>query len=983
MLNKTFNLAIFGNRASVLPGTKALLLLVSILLFSVLLHSQSPREQEHYEYIVELYYSGVYLDDVLPEIEAFRNLYPDSKYNQYLDYLRANVALKKGEYLLSQEIYRELLGQELHPDILADVYLNFAISSYYTKDYTQASQLLDKLEDLAFNSYYRYKVRVWRGRIYAIQGYYLSAEMEYVLALQDDPDEVRYDYFLVLLKLDRYEQARDLVVTIPREHPLYADYQRSWLGYLLTSGFYAEFDAHISRLNSLTGAINEDLRLLRVRKSLELEDYAGASILLEELETASELKTYYKAVVLSHTGQPAKADSLFHVLTNSAQKELAYLSYLERLKILFRERPTAAIMQLENFLSAEEAKTGDAHHLLGVFHYQESNYEDAILKFLTAADYELDFAVADRNAIMIADSYYESGNPEFAYDAYNRYLNQYPRGKRRDRALYRLGLMDYENNDLRQATLNLEKLLKDHPSSVWADEARYCLAEIYFLSSEYSKAAALLNDIELTPRNQSTVYLRLAQTFYYQEKFSQAKNTLRKIPPDEAGFDAKVLLAGIHFSLREYEEALAVYEEAEKLASGKAQVTEARSYRAYTLFYLKRYEDASELFYELSQDEMNADIYLYQAAKSASQGKEWQRALGLYERLLVEFPTSEYYLPVLAEVANINFNLGNYSESLDNWLNVLRRFTAHASVTDEELILLNEVFTGIEVCCRRLDDASAINRVADMIDSFRSDYIKFELEYIIVKLYADAELWDDLLQKAETLRSSLDLPENRRGEVELLMLESLVNLDRYEQADSLAGRIYQSTQSRESLIKWAEIAALTDNPELAMQRYLEAYAMEPGAELWLQMAKLSANNDFYHFEELWDLGSAHRKDHPEVQMHRIAHLFATGDLASAQALADTILDTEPNPWIRAQSELWLGRIAFERGDFENALRSFRKIRLLHSEFGEIHTRASYYYIISLIHMGALQEAQLTYKEMEGDFDEARRQDIQIMLQNLR
>ncbi|MGC9362811.1 MAG: tetratricopeptide repeat protein, partial [Candidatus Syntrophosphaera sp.] len=396
-----------------------------------------------------------------------------------------------------------------------------------------------------------------------------------------------------------------------------------------------------------------------------------------------------------------------------------------------------------------------------------------------------------------------------------------------------------------------------------------------------------------------------------------------------------------------------------------------------------RYEDATQLFYELSQNEMNADIYLYQAAKSASQGKEWKRALDLYDRLLAEFPTSDYYLQILAEVANINFNLGNYSESLDNWLNVLRRFTAHTSVSDDELVFLNEVFTGIEICCRQLDDADSINRVAEMIDSFRSDYIKFELEYIIVKLYASAELWDDLLQKAETLRASLEIPENTRGEIELLMLESLVNLDRFSQADSLASRIYQSTQSRESLIKWAEIAALTDNPELALQRYTEAFNMEPEAELWLRMADLSAGNGFLRFDELWELGSELQQDYPEVKLRRLSYLFDKGNLAEAEAMADTILDSEPNPWFRAQSELWLGRIAYERGDFQSALRSFRKIRLLHSEFSGLHAEASYYYIVCLIHMDALPEARLTYEEMEDEFDETQKQDIQILLQNRR
>lgn len=962
---------------------KRLMILMAALLFSCLLQAQSIREQEHYEYILELYDSGVYLDEVLPEIEAFHSLYPDSQYTHNLEYLRANIALKNSDYYLSQQMFRELLDQELHPDILADVYLNYAISSYYTGDYSQAQDLLDKLEDLANNSYYRYQTRVWRGRLYAIQGYYLSAEMEYVLALQDDPWEVRYDYLLVLLKLDRFEEARDLVAATPKENPLFARYQASWLEYLLNNGYFERFDTHISSLNSQAGMIDGDIRLLQVRKNLELRDYTRANALLEDLEPGSFKHRYYEALILSNTGKKDKADSLFQYLTGAAPKELAYLSYLERLKILFEEKPTAAIMQLKDFLAVDEAKSGEAYHLLGIFHFRQEHFEDAILQFMAAADYELDFAVADLNAIMIADAYYGDDKRDSAYEAYNRYLNQFPRGGNRDRAFYRLGLTDYENNNLREAAMNFQRLIKEFPDSNWSDEGRYYLAEIHFFSSDYRKAQALLEAIELTNQNRNTVLLRLAQTQYYQEKYGEARNTLLKIPDQERIFDAKVLMAGIHFSLKEFEKALQSYDEAEQLAANQTQATEARSYRAYTLFHLKRYEEASELFYELSKDEMNADIYLYQAAKSAAQGKQWQRALELYDRMLLEFPASDHYLEALAEVANINFNLGDYKESLDNWLNILRRFTAHRSLSDEELVFLNEVFTGIEVCCRRLGDQSSINRVAEMIDTFRSDYIKFELQYIIVKLYANAELWDDLLQEADALRASLDLPDDKRNDVELLMLESLVKLDRFSQADSLADELFQKTRSRESLIKWAQIAALTQNPDLALERYLEAYEMSPSVELWLQMAELSSKNGFLRFEELWEIGSEYQSEHPEVKLHRLIHLFSTGDLAGAADLANSILDTVPDPWMRVRSELWLGRIAFERGDFPSALRSFRKIRLLYEDFKEIYVQASYYYIISLIHIDALQEAQLTYREMENDFDDKQRQDILILLQNLR
>ena len=116
---------------------------------------------------------------------------------------------------------------------------------------------------------------------------------------------------------------------------------------------------------------------------------------------------------------------------------------------------------------------------------------------------------------------------------------------------------------------------------------------------------------------------------------------------------------------------------------------EAISYQAYTLFYLKRFQEASEIFYQLSRDSLNADIYLYQAAKSAAQGKEWKRALDLYESFLDAFPASGLFLQVMTEIANTQYNLGKQVVSLATVQQVLDDgvyFSANAASPTNETV---------------------------------------------------------------------------------------------------------------------------------------------------------------------------------------------------------------------------------------------------------------------------------------------------------
>lgn len=945
---------------------KSISCLLALVFCLAALGAQSLREQEQFAYILELYDSpGQYLKELSAEIEAFRSQYPNSTYNTQVDYLRANIALQQGDYPLCLELYPRLLKGDLHPDILGDVYLNYAITLYYTSDYPLALEQLDALGKFIDLPFYNYQAHVWRGRIQAMQGHYLSAEQEFQLALQEDPSELRYEYFLVLLKLERDDAARALLDSLAADTSSLQDYHYAWLEYLLSAGDYQQFDAFLTERYPDSATISDELSLLRIRKALELEDYPLASSVLDSVRTPSDTRNYYRALLFVQQGDPNAADSLFKKLLHSPEADLALLSYLERLKLLFARDPASATLQLFNYIQSANPQRGEPWHQLGFFLLQQGNYAGAVHQFLQAEDFDLPAKIADRNSDLCAEAYFRLGEYTLCSDAYNTYLNRFSQGRYRDKALYHLALIHFLQVDYRLASTYFETLLREYPQSPWVDEARFHLAEMRFFASDYTAAAALYQSIALSARNYPVVLQRLAQTYFYLERYPEALHTLGGIPDSLRNFDTAVLLGGIEFSQKDYTAALADYQKAETMAQNPPQKTEAISYQAYTLFYLKRFQEASTLFYQLSRDSLNADIYLYQAAKSAAQGKAWQRALDLYDSFLDSYPDSPYFLAVLAEIANTQYNLGNYEPALQDWLNLLRRFTAKTSVSAEDQALLTEVFTGIEICSRRLDDPEQISQILELIDTFQSDYIKFELEYIVVKLYANAELWAELLTEATQLRSSLNLQDKRRNDLELLMAQSLIGLDQYAQADTLLGSVYASTGSRESLLRWAELAALTGNNELALQRYLDAWKQAPDPLIWLKMLDLSVQNKYLRFPELWSLGSQYRDQQPQSRLQYLRFLFDTGDRDTALAEADSILNTELNPWLRAQTELIAGRIAFERADYASALRSFRKVRLLHQDFPDVLSVANYYFVLCLINSGARQEAELALSEVRS------------------
>ena len=960
------NLMSFLHRPySSITFTKLICIIIGVLFLLVPLHSQSFKETEDFSFIVEMFYnSDGYLDEAAKEIAVFQATYPDSPYLLYLDYLSANIALKQGDFHKSSLLYKKIINQNLPPDIVNDIYLNYAICCYYLDNYKTGIQLLNSLEKSAIHPWYISQAHLWKGRIYSREELWLSAEQELHKALASGEKSAFSDYFQTLVYLERDSTVTALLDSLSAELPETIDYFGIWLEHLLNSGRYKEFDEYLTQLSPYTTASTQ-IGLLQVRKALNQEDLVQATALLDSLNIHNELANYYHAILYLKTGNISAADSLFQTLIKSSDSNLACLSYLERLKILAHKDKNLAFRQLDKFIKEKRPQCGEAYQLLGKWQLEKGNYKDAIHNFLAAFNYPMEPLSRELNYLFCAETWYYLNNYKSCAETCNNYLRKYPAGKFCDSIIYYLAESALMTGDTEKAKSYYTELIQKYPHSKWIDIARFKLAEIYYQASNYKAAEELYKNITPSPENYFILYLRLAQTYYYQDKYDSARQILEQVLEPAKNFEASILLASIHFNQKDYEQALKLYRQAENLVTSKVQKNEAKAYSAYTLFYLKRYNEATNLFLELAQDSPNAEIFLLQAAKSAAQGKNWNRALQLYDNFLDKYPESDHYLQALSDLANIYYNLGKYEEALDYWMGVIRNFTSNTFLTDEELIFLSDVFTGIELSARKLRDTDKIAELADMIDLFHSEYIKFELEYILVKLYAESELWNELLREANKFKTSLNLPQKQISDIDLLMLEALINLNRLSEAESLAQQIYETSPSQEVLIKWAELAELNGNIQLALERYREAFALKPDADTWLKMLELSYKEDYKDFMEIWKAGTPFINDNPQAYIVYLQYLWEKVSPDATFALADSLLQTQTEPYVRAICDFYQGRTYYQKEDYPSALRSFRKIRLLYKDYPELYRDASYFYILTLINLNELQEAQLCLQEEQN------------------
>ena len=184
-----------------------------------------------------------------------------------------------------------------------------------------------------------------------------------------------------------------------------------------------------------------------------------------------------------------------------------------------------------------------------------------------------------------------------AKDTFNRYLNLYPYGSRRDKAYFYLGYMSFQEKDYTQAKVNFQMLQEQYPNSPYCNDATFYLAEMDFYLANYN--LALENYLYLYSKkvDNEVVALRITQVYYYLGDYEKSESYIANLAPS---YDTCILKGNIMLVKKEYEKAIDQFLQAEKYAPDNLKTIEAKSYRALCLYQMKHFKEASALYLQLS-----------------------------------------------------------------------------------------------------------------------------------------------------------------------------------------------------------------------------------------------------------------------------------------------------------------------------------------------------------------------------------------------
>ncbi len=919
-----------------------------------------------YKYIVELYDVGDNRN-LGKEIEQFKARYPDSRYLPYVRYIEANLALENFEPRAAQAIYGSLLQENINQDILGELLLNYALSLAQTSDYAQAMHLLQRVDSEIADPELSELANLQRADIYFNTGQYYSAERAYQQAVQAFPDraEVLFSLYSCYIKLGREEAALELLNKQVPDSEGYSAYLQLWLSYLLNNERYQDFDEFVAAADLKYVEAQPAILELKIKRAIRKGDYADAARCLNRIPEKKNQFLYYQALVELNQGRETEADSLLKSLVGSPVPEISVPAYLERLKILYKYEPLAAIVQLNNYLkeSHNEVMKAELYYTLGFFSFHKEDYPEAIKQLSMAKKYEAGHELSSRIDILAAEAWFAAGRNDLASDAFNRYLNLYPEGSSRDRAWYYLGYIAFVVKDYARAKPSFTELINKYPNSPYLNEAYYYLAEMDFYLANYNLALEnYLQLIERDPENTSS-RLRAAQIYYY---LSDYENTARYLADLQPGYEVCILKGNTLLAKKEYSSALDQFLLAESFSADRLRKAEAMSYRALCLYQMKRFKEASALYLQLSGEKESPDTYLFLSAKSAYGARDYHQALELYTTFLEQYPESNHFLAALAGIANAYYNMGNYEKAVNDWISLLTRFRNTTEFSDRDLGVIKDALLGIELGMKRIDDIAMTSELIALPDTFSSQFIRFELNYILVKLFADNQMWSDLIQAAEQVREKF--PTFINEDIQMLMATGLINLNLYTAADSLLEGVYSKTGSNEALLKWADLEMLTQNYSSALQKLKTSFEKNPRSETWFKMLQCSAGNNYSEFDELWSLGESYKTEYPQSYLLRLDQLLDAARYAETLQTAEFILNNSISTQDHATAFLVMGMVDYNQQLYVNAIATLKRVIMLFPEYQEVKAKAIYYSIKSLLNTEAITEAEMMLNQYVASLD---------------
>ena len=609
-------------------------------------------------------------------IEEFVEDYPTSTKRNTAFVDVADYYFQNGKYAYAQKWYAKVDESALGRNDLETFYFNNGYASFTTKNYKDAKKYLNKVES---------------SQKYGSQAKYYIGFMAY----EGDDYNQANAYFDQVSDQEKYKEK--------------------------LSYYQADLNFKLGKFDKAITLAKEQLSTGDRNEASELSKIVGESYFnLEQYKEAIPYLNEYR-------GKKGKWN-------NTDYYQLGYAYYKQK-------EYDKAISEFNKIVGGDNSVAQNAYYHLGESYVSVSKKQEALNAFRNASQMDFDLKIQEDAWLNYAKISYEIGNPyQSVPQVLTSYLEKYPKsgfateietllidsyitsknykealvllkGKNsfenkvayQKVAFYR-GLELYNENNYQEAQKMFEASLGEQQNEKFTARATFWKAETDYNLSNYDDALIGFKQFQQQTSASTTEEFKnldynLAYTYFKLKNYPQAINTFNQFVKSNKKDavrlnDAYLRLADAYFVSSRYNEAIATYESA--IQVGKIEADYAFFQQAISYGYIgqdtKKISELVRFISKYPESKLRDDA-MYALGNAYVKNNQTDKALGIYDRLSVDYKNSTFVSKALLRQGLVYYNDNRNQQALTKFKKVASDFPnspeANQAVSTARLIYID------------------------------------------------------------------------------------------------------------------------------------------------------------------------------------------------------------------------------------------------------------------------------------------------------
>jgi TolA-binding protein len=448
-------------------------------------------------------------------------------------------------------------------------------------------------------------------------------------------------------------------------------------------------------------------------------------------------------------------------------------------------------LSVTGYLPAQTAseKFNDA-----MFAYNSSDFVNAVKLFDDFfSNYQLKDELYAAAKYYSSESLINSGNLDAAAAGFEFLVNHFKWSNFRDKSLYRLGLIYFEQKLFSKSRDRLKQLLDEYPESEHIGSALYWIGESYSAQNLLEEAIQFLEEavqkrsnnkyIDYTIYTLASVYEKIgdyekAVSYYdrllsyhresplavsaqirigicyfklkdYHSSILELKNPMLANLPLDQYAESLYLLANSQYRVQEYENAEKTYLEIIQNFPSSDVIREVKYGLGWSYFQQKKYNDAYRIFNLLSEESDSIGIKsFYWKAEAKRYAGQDSEAYNIYKEFMERYPNHELVSNVQYQMGVIFFNSKRF-EASENYLKAAVN-SPDSDTRSRAYTMLGEIdLNRKKFGPARMSFEAALNVAGVQDDLVNRARLGFGISFYYLKRYKDAITQLSLIEKSD------------------------------------------------------------------------------------------------------------------------------------------------------------------------------------------------------------------------------------------